>query len=191
MGSFLQIKIYRGKFIAYTVFVVTLGLALGILTCAILLYQWIENARTEAVSAFARIENELQYDADRIEAYMQRIYSNNRLMTDARYFLGNSAEGYLTNRLKNSHFNEPLVSFPDDMKAFLYSSGRETLRKSASIPRRGAMRFALTAAAMTALRSACRTRMKPFARRSKRDSYTAKSYPTRTRFPARSGSSVS
>lgn len=124
MGSFLQIKIYRGKFIAYTVFVVTLGLALGILTCAILLYQWIENARTEAVSAFARIENELQYDADRIEAYMQRIYSNNRLMTDARYFLGNSAEGYLTNRLKNSHFNEPLVSFPDDMKAFLYSSGQ-------------------------------------------------------------------
>ena len=124
MGSFLQIKIYRGKFIAYTVFVVTLGLALGILTCAILPYQWIENARTEAVSAFARIENELQYDADRIEAYMQRIYSNNRLMTDARYFLGNSAEGYLTNRLKNSHFNEPLVSFPDDMKAFLYSSGQ-------------------------------------------------------------------
>lgn len=124
MGSFLQIKIYRGKFIAYTVFVVTLGLALGILTCAILLYQWIENARTEAVSAFARIENELQYDADRIEAYMQRIYSNNRLMTDARYFLGNSAEGYLTNRLKNSHFNEPLVSFPDDMKAFLYSFGQ-------------------------------------------------------------------
>lgn len=124
MGSFLQIKIYRSKFIAYTVFVVSLGLALGTLTCAVMLYQWIENVRSDAVSAFARIENELQFDADRIEAYMQRIYSNNRLMTDARYFLGNSAEGYLTSRLQDSHFNEPLVSFPDDLKAFLYGSGQ-------------------------------------------------------------------
>ncbi|KOP65479.1 histidine kinase [Bacillus sp. FJAT-18019] len=122
MGSFLQIKIYRSKFIAYTVFVVSLGLALGTLTCAVMLYQWIENVRSDAVSAFARIENELQLDADRIEAYMQRIYSNNRLMTDARYFLGNSAEGYLTSRLQDSHFTEPLVSFPDDLKAFLYGS---------------------------------------------------------------------
>lgn len=122
MSSFLQIKIYRGKFIAYTVFVVSIGLTLGALTCAVLLYQWIENARSEAVSAFARTESELQYDADRIEAYMQRIYSNNRLMTDVRYFLGNGAEGYLTGRLQNSHYNEPLVSFPEDMKAFLYSS---------------------------------------------------------------------
>ena len=68
-----------------------------------MLYQWIENVRSDAVSAFARIENELQLDADRIEAYMQRIYSNNRLMTDARYFLGNSAEEYQTSRLQDSH----------------------------------------------------------------------------------------
>jgi len=124
MNSFLQIKIYRGKFIAYTVCVVSIGLTLGLLTCAILLYQWIENARSEAISAFARIESELQYDADRIEAYMQRLYSNNRLMTDARYFLDNGAEGYLTGRLQNSHVNEPLVSFPEDIKAFLYSSAQ-------------------------------------------------------------------
>lgn len=122
VGSFWQIKIYRSKFIAYTVFVVTIGLALGIMTCAILMYQWIESARSEAVSAFARIENELQYDTDRIEGYMQRIYSNDRLMTDVRYFLGNTAEGYLTSRLEYSLYNEPLVSFPEDMRAFLYSS---------------------------------------------------------------------
>lgn len=122
MGSFWQIKIYRSKFIAYMVFVVTIGLALGIMTCAVLMYQWIEGARSEAVSAFGRIENELQYDTDRIEAYMQRIYSNDRLMKDVRYFLGNTAEGYLTNRLEYSMYNEPLVSFPEDMRAFLYSS---------------------------------------------------------------------
>ena len=124
MNSFWRIKIYRGKFIAYTVFVVSIGLTLGALTCAVLLYQWIENARSEAVSAFARIEGELQSDNDRIEAYMQRIYSNNRLMTDVRYFLGNSAEGYLTGRLKNSQSSEPLISFPEDIKAFLYSSAQ-------------------------------------------------------------------
>ncbi|MCM3040807.1 histidine kinase [Paenibacillus motobuensis] len=122
--SFLQIKIYRGKFIAYTVFVVSIGLAIGILTCAILLYQWVDNARNEAASAFIRVENTFQYNADRIEAYMQRVYSTSGLMADVRCFLDHSAEGYLTSRLQESRYNQPLVSFPDDMKSFLYSGGQ-------------------------------------------------------------------
>ncbi|MGO4374834.1 sensor histidine kinase, partial [Paenibacillus sp. MCAF20] len=121
MSSFLQIKIYRYKFIAYVVFVVTIGLALGTLTCAMLLNQWIGDARLEAANAFAGVENELQYDADRIEAYMQRIYSNHSLMDDARSFLSSSAEGYLTDSLQNSQFSKPLVSFPEDIKTYLYS----------------------------------------------------------------------
>ncbi|UNK17231.1 histidine kinase [Paenibacillus sp. N3/727] len=121
MGSFLQIKIYRHKFIAYVIFVVAIGLTLGTLTCAMLLNQWVGNARIEAANAFSRVENELQYDADRIEAYMQRIYSNTGLMDDARSFLSSSAEGYLTSRLKNSQFSQPLVSFPEDVKTYLYS----------------------------------------------------------------------
>ncbi|SMF77107.1 Sensor histidine kinase YesM [Paenibacillus uliginis N3/975] len=121
MGSFLQIKIYRHKFIAYVIFVVAIGLTLGTLTCAMLLNQWVGNARIEAANAFSRVENELQYDADRIEAYMQRIYSNTGLMDDARSFLSSSAEGYLTSRLQNSQFSQPLVSFPEDVKTYLYS----------------------------------------------------------------------
>ncbi|GGH20861.1 sensor histidine kinase [Paenibacillus segetis] len=121
MSSFLQIKIYRHKFIAYVIFVVTIGLALAILTCAMLLNQWVGDARIEAANAFAGVENELQYDADRIEAYMQRIYSNPSLMNDARSFLNNSAEDYLTSRLQNSQFSQPLVSFPEDIKTYLYS----------------------------------------------------------------------
>lgn len=121
MGSFLQIKIYRHKFIAYVIFVVAIGLTLGTLTCAMLLNQWIGDARIEAANAFARVENELQYDADRIEAYMQRIYSNPGLMDDARGFLSSSVEDYLTSRLQNSQFSQPLVSFPEDVKTYLYS----------------------------------------------------------------------
>ncbi|WP_138752549.1 sensor histidine kinase [Paenibacillus sinopodophylli] len=121
MSSFLQIKIYRYKFIAYVIFVVIIGLTLGILTCAMLLNQWVADARLEAANAFAGVENELQYDADRIEAYMQRIYSNHSLMDDARSFLSSSAEGYLTNSLQNSQFSQPLVSFPEDIKTYLYS----------------------------------------------------------------------
>lgn len=121
MGSFLQIKIYRHKFIAYVIFVVAIGITLGTLTCAMLLNQWVGNSRIEAANAFSRIENELQYDADRIEAYMQRIYSNTGLMDDARSFLSSSAEGYLTRRLQNSQFSQPLVSFPEDVKTYLYS----------------------------------------------------------------------
>jgi two-component system sensor histidine kinase YesM len=120
MGSFLQIKIYRYKFIAYVIFVVIIGLTLGLLTCAMLLNQWIGDARLEAANAFASVENELQYDADRIEAYMQRIYSNHSLMEDARSFLSSSVEGYLTDSLQNSQFSQPWVSFPEDIKTYLY-----------------------------------------------------------------------
>ncbi|MET3848899.1 histidine kinase [Paenibacillus sp. OAE614] len=121
MGSFLQIKIYRHKFIAYVIFVVSIGLTLGTLTCAMLLNQWVGNARIEATNAFSRVENELQYDADRIEAYMQRIYSNPGLLDDARSFASSSAEGYLTSRLDHSIYSQPLVSFPEDLKTYLYS----------------------------------------------------------------------
>ncbi|MEK4510903.1 sensor histidine kinase [Paenibacillus sp. FSL K6-2524] len=121
MSSFLQIKIYRQKFIAYIIFVVIIGITLGILTVAMLLNQWVADSRIEATNAFAGVENELQYDADRIEAYMQRIYSNHSLVDDARSFLSSSAEGYLTNRLQNSQFSQPLVSFPEDIKTYLYS----------------------------------------------------------------------
>ncbi|GLX69738.1 sensor histidine kinase [Paenibacillus glycanilyticus] len=124
MRSFMQIKIYRGKFIAYAVFVVSIGLALGALTCAILLDQWVGNSRNEASGAFSRVENSLQYDSDRIEAFMQRVYSNSGLVSDIRSFLGNNAEGYLTSRLQGSQYNRPLVSFPDDMKSFLSNGGK-------------------------------------------------------------------
>ncbi|RED55989.1 sensor histidine kinase [Cohnella lupini] len=124
MRSFMQIKIYRGKFIAYAIFVVFIGLALGALTCAVLLDQWLGNARNDADGAFSRVENSLQYDADRIEAFMQRVYSNDGLVSDIRSFLGNNAEGYLTSRLQLSQFNRPLVSFPDDMKSFLSNGGK-------------------------------------------------------------------
>ncbi|ACT04843.1 sensor histidine kinase [Paenibacillus sp. JDR-2] len=124
MRSFMQIKIYRGKFIAYAVFVVFIGLALGALTCAVLLDQWVGNSRNEATGAFSRVENSLQYDADRIEAFMQRVYSNSGLVSDIRSFLGNNAEGYLTSRLQGSQYNRPLVSFPDDMKSFLSNGGK-------------------------------------------------------------------
>jgi hypothetical protein len=124
MRSFMQIKIYRGKFIAYAVFVVFIGLALGALTCAVLLDQWVGNSRNEAAGAFSRVENALQYDGDRIDAFMQRVYSNSGLVSDIRSFLGNNAEGYLTSRLQDSHYNRPLVSFPDDMKSFLSNGGK-------------------------------------------------------------------
>jgi Predicted signal transduction protein with a C-terminal ATPase domain len=124
MRSFMQIKIYRGKFIAYAVFVVFIGLALGGLTCAVLLDQWVGNSRNEAAGDFSRVESGLQYDADRIEAFMQRVYSNSGLVDDIRSFLGNNAEGYLTSRLQGSHYNRTLVSFPDDIKSFLSNGGK-------------------------------------------------------------------
>lgn len=122
MSSLFQIVIYRNKFWAYLGFIVTIGLTLGILTCAILINQWIGSTRIEAANAFSRIENNFQNDADRIEAYMQRIYSNDDLMNDAQYFMSDTMDGYLTNRLKNSSYHpQGLISFPEDIKTYLYN----------------------------------------------------------------------
>lgn len=102
MFSFFQIKIYRRKFIAYAIFTLFMGLILSVLTTLVLLQQWLENAQNQAADAFSRVESILQNDAERIESYLQRVYSNNGLVADVRYFLANSAEGYLTGRLQNS-----------------------------------------------------------------------------------------
>lgn len=121
-SSFFHIKIYRNKFWAYLIFIVTIGLTLGTMTSVILVNQWIGNARIEAANAFSRIENNFQNDADRIEAYMQRLYSNQDLMKDVRYFMSPSVEGYLTKRLENSPYSsQSLLSFPEDTKTYLYS----------------------------------------------------------------------
>lgn len=127
MFSFLQIKIYRSKFIAYTAFTLFMSLILSVLTTFILLQQWFENAQDQTSDAFSRVESQLQNDSKRIDAYLQRVYSNSGLVADVRFFLGNSAEGYLTGRLENSRYNQPLVSFPEDMKAFLSNGGQDDI----------------------------------------------------------------
>ncbi|MCG7381657.1 histidine kinase [Paenibacillus sp. ACRRY] len=143
MFSFLQIKIYRRKFIAYTIFTLFMGLILSILTSLVLLQQWLENAQNQAADAFSRVESMLQNDSDRIEAYLQRVYSNNGLVTDVRFFLANSAEGYLTARLQNSRYDQPLASFPEDVKAFLGNGQEDILQVSLHTEERGnVLRFA-------------------------------------------------
>jgi two-component system sensor histidine kinase YesM len=127
MFSFFRIKIYREKFFAYAVFVFFMGLSLIALTTFIMLQQWLEDVRNQAAGAFSRVESTLQNDSSRIEAYLQRVYSNGGLVADVRYFLGNSAEGYLTGRLQNSRYDQPLVSFPNDMRAFLGNSGQNDI----------------------------------------------------------------
>ncbi|WP_217593446.1 sensor histidine kinase [Cohnella sp. GbtcB17] len=127
MFSFFQIQIYRGKFIAFAVIALLIGLGLSALATYVLLVQWLENAKSQAADSFSRVESALQNDSERIDAYLQRVYSNAGLVADVRYFLGNSAEGYLTVRLQNSRFDQTLVSFPEDMKAFLGNSGQNRI----------------------------------------------------------------
>ncbi|MGX1832140.1 sensor histidine kinase [Paenibacillus taichungensis] len=143
MFSFFQIQIYRRKFIAYAIFTLFMGLILSVLTTLVLLQQWLENAQNQAADAFSRVESILQNDAERIEAYLQRVYSNNGLVADVRFFLANSAEGYLTGRLQNSRYDQPLASFPEDVKAFLGSGQEDIIQVSLHTEERGnVVRFA-------------------------------------------------
>lgn len=121
MNTLLSITIYRNKFWAYLIFIVLVGLTLQVLTSAIVINQSLGNARIEAANAFSRIENNFQSDTDRIEAYLQRIYSNQALMKDTQYFMSPTIGQYLTNRLLNTPYSqEELLSFPEDVKTYLY-----------------------------------------------------------------------
>ncbi|UVI28470.1 sensor histidine kinase [Paenibacillus spongiae] len=122
MTTFLRIIIYRNKFWAYLIFIVLIGFTLHVLTSAIVINQSLGNARIEAANAFSRIENNFQNDTDRIEAYIQRIYSNQALMKDTQYFMSPTVGQYLTNRLLNNPYSEQeLLSFPEDVKTYLYN----------------------------------------------------------------------
>jgi len=122
MTSFLRIIIYRNKFWAYLIFIVLIGLTLQLLTSAIVINQSLGNARIEAANAFSRIENDFQNDTDRIEAYLQRIYSSQALMKDTQYFMSPTIDQYLTNKLLNSPYSEQeQLSFPEDVKTYLYN----------------------------------------------------------------------
>lgn len=121
MNTLLSITIYRNKFWAYLIFIVLVGLTLQVLTSAIVINQSLGNARIEAANAFSRIENNFQSDTDRIEAYLQRLYSNQALMKDTQYFMSPTIGQYLTNRLLNNPYSqEELLSFPEDVKTYLY-----------------------------------------------------------------------
>ncbi|WP_271754660.1 sensor histidine kinase [Cohnella sp. JJ-181] len=104
-----------------------MGIGLSALATYVLLEQWLENAKSQAADSFSRVESALQNDSERIDAYLQRVYANSGLVADVRYFLGNSAEGYQTARLDNSRYDQTLVSFPEDMKAFLGNSGQNRI----------------------------------------------------------------
>ncbi|WP_229750481.1 sensor histidine kinase [Paenibacillus nasutitermitis] len=92
------------------------------LTSAIVINQSLGNARIEAANAFSSIESDFQNDTDRIEAYIQRIYSNQALMKDTQYFMSPTIDQYLTKKLLNNPYSEQeLLSFPEDVKTYLYN----------------------------------------------------------------------
>lgn len=124
MAGFWNVKIYRRKFIGYVTFLTVISIMLSAATCVFFVNRWITAAQEEALGAFERTEALLKSTVDKLESYIQRLYTsqNNGLMKDLIRLLDNDAEGYLLSRLSASRADESIPSFPEDARYFLMGS---------------------------------------------------------------------
>lgn len=70
-----------------------------------------------AISVFDNLEREMDSFIADIDSYVEILYSNTRLLNDFTYYFGNTAEGYLTQRINFSP--DSSTSFIKDCKSFV------------------------------------------------------------------------
>ncbi len=122
MPPLLQNKMYYSGFIKK---------AIVLLFCAVLLFlfvveQIITNAANSfyasTAAGFESIQSRLDYAVARIEFFMNRVYTDEAILTDFLRFFSHDAESYLSSRLDNLSHDEKETSFLRECKNFVIES---------------------------------------------------------------------
>jgi len=124
LPTFLQIKVYRRKFLQYALVLLVLCIGLGYLLCGSVIRGRVAANREETVRTFNRMESEIERTTESIERYVLQVYNSSALLQDMLYFMGNDMEGYLSTRLDGGSFR-PLASFVDSVYEFAASENNE------------------------------------------------------------------
>jgi two-component system sensor histidine kinase YesM len=129
MFSFLEIKVYKRKFILYVIVLFIL--------CAVLFYVLYRstldtragNIRDESLRVFDRIQDNIAANVDDIEDYVLAIYGDKRLVQDMMYLLGSSMEEYMSKRLEVSRTYADSPSIVENIQEFASAGGQVRFKR--------------------------------------------------------------
>ncbi len=106
--------------------------AIVLLFCAVLLFLFVaeqiitnaaNNFYASTASGFETIQSRLDYAVERIEFFMNRVYTDEAVLTDFLRYFSHDAESYLSSRLDNLSYDEKESYFLRECKNFVIESG--------------------------------------------------------------------
>lgn len=106
--------------------------AIVLLFCAVLLFLFVaeqiitnaaNNFYASTASGFETIQSRLDYAVERIEFFMNRVYTDEAVLTDFLRYFSHDAESYLSSRLDNLSYDEKEGYFLRECKNFVIESG--------------------------------------------------------------------
>lgn len=101
MFRFLKNKIYRSYFVKRVLLLTIAALIIFFFMSEQLLSTSIETYHSDVSACYASVQDKLSYIVQRIEFFINRIYSDDATLADFLRYFGNDAEGYLSDRLED------------------------------------------------------------------------------------------
>lgn len=115
---FRNIKLYRKKFILYLLVLLSLCVVFSVGITEMILQSHKVSIDQNTQRAFERLESDLGRRKKEMEIYVQRIYSNPKLLKDLLLFMDSNAEIYHSKRLNCAAENEKLPSIVGSIEQF-------------------------------------------------------------------------
>lgn len=122
MEKLFQSKVYKRSFIIYIVALFSVFAIIFVILSKSILDSGLLNYEYRAADCYEYTEERLDSIISEIDEYVLQMYSDTILMKDFLCFWGRDAGDYITERLKNTYYNEEKKSFLDDFQNFIMNT---------------------------------------------------------------------
>ena len=123
MTSLFHHKLYRSALIKKIVFLTICAVLLFFFVSEQIIANGANSFYTSSASSFEGIQWRLDYAVERIEFFMNRVYTDEAILTDFLRYFSHDAESYLSSRLDNLTYDEKESYFLRECKNFVIESG--------------------------------------------------------------------
>ncbi len=118
MFRFFKNKIYRSYFFRRLLLLTIAAVILLFFLSEQILLTGMERYHSGVSACYESVQNKLSYTVQRIEFFINRIYSDDAILSDFLRYFSNSAEGYLSDRLDNPNDVKRGADFLRECKDF-------------------------------------------------------------------------
>lgn len=119
MFKFFKIKLYKKLFRTYILGLTVIFIAAYGIFFRTLIKRTVDNHMEEAKILYNRSEEDIYKKVADIENYIVFLYNNQKLMEDFQRFFGKSAEEYVSERIKDSYYDDDMKYFVEDLGTFI------------------------------------------------------------------------